>query len=705
MKSFLRPIVMGALALGSMSAAALAADKVELAVVAGRPDMVSGEEVLLQVAAPSPVTIAVDGKDVTASFHPGQVPGTMIGLVQGLKRGKNEVTASAGGKVQAKLDLVDYPIAGPIFSGPHQAPFTCQTDAFKLPVVGGTLGAALDKDCAAKTRVDYVYRAKDGRLKPLPDPKAHPADLAQTKTSTGKTVNFIVRVETGTINRSIYQTALLHDPVTDPAPDAWHRSAGWNGRLLYNYGGGCQAGYHQSTSTAPVLDVTWLGLGYAMASATFNTFANNCNDVLSPETTMMVREHFIDHYGPLVHTIGLGCSGGAMQVHIIAQNYPGLLDGIVPTCTHPDVISYYTTTVADSGLLINFFNNTKQDWTTDQKTAISGFANWDPVAMSWAKQPIASPGWIVPDAPQGDNLSGCGDRSIPIDGLYDPVKNPKGARCSIYDNMVNVFGRDPKTGFARRPLDNVGVEYGLVAFNKGQITAEQFVNLNESIGGYDADGRVVAGRMVGDPEAIRIAYATGQVMTGGSGLNTTPILDVHTYVDPYDHHARIDAFMARARLVAANGDSDNQVLIELPGRNLNTLPADLLMQMDKWLDNISNDPAPLTHAKVVRNKPTDLVDACYTADNERIVEKASINGPGECGRFYPAHGNVRMAAGTPVANDILKCQLKPLDAKNYAKPLSAAEMARLKVAFPQGVCDYSKPGVSQKTVKTEWLRY
>ena len=77
------------------------------------------------------------------------------------------------------------------------------------------------------------------------------------------------------------------------------------------------------------------------------------------------------------------------------------------------------------------------------------------------------------------------DSIIPHALVYDPVSNPKGARCDVYDNDATVFGRDPKTGFARRPLDNIGVQYGLVAFNSGTITAEQFVELNEKMGGYD----------------------------------------------------------------------------------------------------------------------------------------------------------------------------------------------------------------------------
>jgi Tannase-like family of unknown function (DUF6351) len=37
--------------------------------------------------------------------------------------------------------------------------------------------------------------------------------------------------------------------------------------------------------------------GYAAASSTLNVFGVDCNSVLPAETTMMVKEHFIDEYG------------------------------------------------------------------------------------------------------------------------------------------------------------------------------------------------------------------------------------------------------------------------------------------------------------------------------------------------------------------------------------------------------------------------
>ena len=68
--------------------------------------------------------------------------------------------------------------------------------------------------------MQYVYRttATPPAFKPLPSLTALPPDVAKTTTVTGATVNFIVRVETGTMNRGIYQNAILLDPTSDPPP-------------------------------------------------------------------------------------------------------------------------------------------------------------------------------------------------------------------------------------------------------------------------------------------------------------------------------------------------------------------------------------------------------------------------------------------------------------------------------------------------------
>jgi hypothetical protein len=57
-----------------------------------------------------------------------------------------------------------------------------------------------------------------------------------------------------------------------------------------------------------------------------------------------------------------------------------------------------------------------------------------------------------------------------------------------------------------------------------------------------------------------------------------------------------------------------------------------------------------------------------------------------------------MVAGDAITTDTNKCQLKPLKRSDDYGPLpfTDAEWAQLQQTFPNGVCDYSKPGVDQQ---------
>ena len=76
-----------------------------------------------------------------------------------------------------------------------------------------------------------------------------------------------------------------------------------------------------------------------------------------------------------------------------------------------------------------------------------------------------------------------------------------------------------------------------------------------------------------------------------------------------------------------------------------------------------------------------------------------------CNRLFPVYSTVRIAAGAPVAGDILKCSLRSVDASAYAVPFTQAEQKRLKAIFPKGVCDYTKPGVKQQPLDGTWLEF
>jgi len=686
-------------------------------VLSGRPDAITGGDALVRVTVKkkvplSGVRIKLNGADITSSFVAG--PGMLSGLVSGMRVGENllEVIDPRGnvrgkGRADADIVLTNYPIEGPVFSGPHQQPYVCATQSFNLPAGLGNLGAPLDANCSIATRVDYLYKSTSNTGNNLTrwpaGATAYPADLAMT--ATGKP--YILRMETGTVNRAIYQTMVLHDPLAQPGAPGWHNPpANWNGRLIYTFGGGCINGwYRQGSGTGGVVDNFMLSNGYALASSSLNVFGNNCSDLTAAEAMMMVKERFIEAYGPPAHTQGYGCSGGSYAQHQISDNYPGLLEGIIPGCSFPDVGFGTINFITDAWLLDSYFNDRATvAWSDEQKRKVTGFGvyNTAPNVAINARR----------IDPRG-NISGtCG--TLPVDQIYDPVTNPTGVRCDVYDHTVNVYGRDPATGFARRPLDNTGIQYGLKTLNDGAISVEQFLDLNERIGGFDIDANMVPQRMVADLVAARAAYQTGRLTSGGGGLASLPIIDYRGYNDEVaggDVHVKYHSFSLRKRLEKANGRSDNHVMLHEDNRfGLYSTASPLLQRailtMDRWITAIKADARRIPQVeKVVQNRPADLLEGCNTRDASPtfIAETLTRDPASSCEQLYSSYSFPREVAGADIAADIIKCQLKPLAASDYAAAFSPAQWARLQAIFPTGVCDWSKPGVEQQDLLGTWI--
>jgi hypothetical protein len=697
-------------------AAAAADQKFHITVLSSRPEMVSGGDALVQIAVPpdaplDQAMIQLNGQNVSAMFHSDAAAHALTGLVTGLKVGENTLVVFPDKKAAhaaEELRLKNYPITGPIFSGPQEQPFLCETQNFKLPD-GSPLGAPLDANCSVKTVVTYVYKSTEpapatgraGRaainLKPLPSLTALPADVAWTTTTTGEKVPFVVRVETGTINRAIYQVAVLHDPSTgEPGPMAPPKS--WNGRLLYSFGGGCLGGWFKQGTTLGfangVISDATVGRGYAEAGASLNVAGNSCNDVVAAETMMMVKERFIKAYGKPAFTFGRGASGGSYQQNQIADNYPGLLDGIIPSMTFPDV-QELAQMLTDSRLFERYYKLVGDALTQEQKRAIAGAAELQNVTAS---APLA--GRINPTESCPPNLA---------EALrYNATSNRSGARCDIYDHNINMYGRDPETGFARQPIDNTGVQYGLAALNDRSISTGQFLDLNEKIGGYDHDGNMASTRSVADPLALRGAYQNGLITYSGGGLAKLPIIDVRSYRDKLpngDNHLKYHSFSLRERLQKANGTFANDVMLLDGATGDGPVDNYALTKMDEWLTTLQKDTSSdSVLARILRAKPADLVDSCWTPAGERIIEPQTFSG-GKCNEMYPTFPGPRAVAGGPASNNVLKCQLKAVAFSDYNVPFSEAEKARLAAIFPKGVCDYGKPGVEQQAPRGTWLSH
>jgi Tannase-like family of unknown function (DUF6351) len=697
-------------------ASAQVPDSMQIQVLSSPSYAVTGTDALIQVHVPaslaaSDVYVRLNGQDVTAGFQPIDAA-TLRGLVTGMRLGANVVLAGqrSTGQFGTKLLVWAYPITGPVFSGQHQAPYVCETDFLGL-------GPSLDADCTAPTRVDYFYRSTTSNsFQPFSTTGSRPTDIATTVTAEGLSVPYIVRREMGTINRAVYVIAILHDP-TGPLSTPFARTSGYNGRLVYSFGGGCQAGYHQGRSVGGLTVATnnledgqvgyqdyFLAKGYGVIAGSLNVTGTTCADVISAETAMMIKERFIEEFGPPRYTIGAGGSGGSMQQHLLGNNYPGLLDGIMPGRAFPDQMTFMNP-LFDCELLVNAVNTSSLTWTQAQKTALSGYQDF---------------GYCVSNGARYPNLraNNCNATSVPAALVYNPVTNPTGARCTYQDNMVNIFGIDPATGFARRPFDNVGIQYGLDALNTGAISYDQFIDINARVGGHNIDGNIVPARTVGDPTALSTAYVTGRVNEFGAGLASLPIIDIRSYLDivmpdgSVDVHTAYFSGVNRARILATNGNVNNQVIVTVPtAGNLTldittrTAPLAIVSRqlfdlMDQWLASIAADTAPGTQAqKVARNKPAALVDSCYDTSLQKITNAT------QCTTMFPYHRDPRLVAGAPATDEAFKCTLKAVDPADYHPALTAAQLAMTKSIFPNGVCDYGKPPVGKAPLANTWLSY
>jgi len=698
-------------------------DEVRIHTLSSRPYLVSGGDALVQIDLSRHVTlddlrVTLNGRDVTSVFHADSAARALKGLVDGMRLGRNLIQVlGRHHRSLATMRLTNYPITGPIVSGPYLQPFICQTESFILPD-GTTLGPSLDANCSASTRINYIYMSTGGgSFRPLPSLTELPSDVSMTTTLEGITVPFVVRVETGTMNRGIYQNAILHDPTSDLSPTPFSPPRGWNKRLIALHGAGCPGGWYiqGGAQGADILDPLRLGEGYALFINSLNHPTNSCNAFLAGETAMMGKEHFIKTFGVPLFTVSTGGSGGAYTSLQIADEFPGLFDGVLIGATFPDALSIAYSGL-DGHLLTHYFTVTDPTGFTDeQKVAVSGYkgiqAWFDAANQSQRTDPV--PGRVD----VAGYSSAVWNPVVPMGLRYDPIAHPGGARPTIFDVARNVYGIDRRTGFALRPFDNSGVQYGLDALNAGTITTTQFLNLNERIGGYDHDANYVAARSVGDLGAIRRMQQSAISLGGGGGLASIPVFDTSLLFDEdVIYHYQWYHFAVRERMIEANGDAANHVMwrggpnfaeLSNPTPESAALAAAVTTQswaaFIRWVEAIKADSSHIPlRQKVIRNRPADLVDGCWTKElNPQFIAEPqtwSSLPNSTCNALWPSFSFPRKVAGGPLAANKFKCRLKPIDANDYAVSFTGAELQGLQRIFPNGVCDWSRRGVNQTGV-------
>lgn len=683
--------------------------------VSVRGDLVSGGDVLLRVTVPGGASVTdlslTDDGDEVADPVVEQADGSGLVLLTGLDAGDNEVRAELPDGRGATVTLTNAPQSGPVFSGPLIEPWTCSN--------GST-----EPDCSQEPTVTYHYRpegalpgapsvpvgAAPGSLQPY-DPANPPSDVATVTTDEGNEVPFIVREEVGTSLRDQYRIAALWDPAQGDAPDPTAENPGYANKLVLTHGASCDTSY-QGGSAPNVLFEDALEQGFAVASHALDNAGHNCNLVTQAESLVMTKEMVAERFGPITYTIGSGCSGGSLVQQQVANAYPGVYQGILPQCSFTDAWSSAQQYVDYVGLreYLEGPGTFETGILPAQWPSIFGHAN--PANQITFTESIPNSGEPTRSCP-----------GVPEEDVYDEDTNPDGVRCTLHDYMVNVFGvRDD--GKARRPISNVGIQYGLSGLLAGldptlyggdptrpPLSPSQFVALNANAGGYDIDFTRTAERTVADPVAMERVYRSGAVNTGAH-LDQVAIIDLGG-PEPGAFHDVYRKYSMRDRLVREHGTSDNQVFWEgqTPLLGDVSFVDDAIRAMDDWLAVVEADDRDVPLAqKVVDAKAEAGIDhRCVAADGldvplevcDATVDPTIFSSP-----------RIEAGGGDPLVgftDDRLDCELMPIEDHDYAGQSFAdvftdEEQATLREAFPDGVCDYSKPGKGFQAAVT-WLTY
>jgi hypothetical protein len=396
-----------------------------------------------------------------------------------------------------------------------------------------------------------------------------------------------------------------------------------------------------------------------------------------------------------------------MMQTVVASVMPGLLQGIQTGVSYPDAVSTWIET-RDCGLLGMFYQTPAgTTLSTADRAALEGKPNT--YCNAW----IGS--FLSPQVPT--RAANCGT-GFPAAIVYDPLLRPNGVRCSIHDMMVNIFGTVVDTDRNTKPkipYDNAGVQYGLQALKSGAITPEQFVQVNETVGAYDSDMNWTAGlaatptvpapRFRALPDVFPQIYRSG-LLDKAANLAKVTIIDLRPNLGP-DIHQPWRSMEKRARLDATNGTHANHVIRGSGTSTGAALTAQAFKMTDRWLAAIEADKSSATiEQKVLTNKPADVHDGCYAnagATNADLTTELLITDPA-CPIAAPlTQTSPHIVAGGPLSEDIFKCQLKPFDAvsADYGSVVfTAGQITRLRAVFPDGVCDWTKPGAGQTS---QWV--
>lgn len=640
----------------------------------------------------------------------------------------------------------------PLFAGPLQYPFACQSEESKLgqPMVDNQQGWGVpvfaenaegkrseliigySKDCQLPTRHHYLYLPAGSSDRKLP------LRVDGSNDSIPDDAQWIIRAETGTIHRHIY---VLLMPSSKQDQRAKPDLSRWNGKAIYYFRGGISIGFQQGKTDIRRLTRDMkeaLYQGYAVIYSTATETDNTYNIRLQEDTALRVKRQFSARFGAPKYVIGIGGSGGGLQQYLYAQNQPGIIDGGVALIAYPDMVTQIQYTL-DCELLEYYFDHLASDrqfWRQPEKRqAVMGLtvSNDYRPRLSWLTDAASLLKGHWPDSPPPASECNKGWRgSVPL------VNNPKfhsdyfRFSRSVREHMFwthwqdnrDIYGTDDN-GRSPSVWSNDGVQYGLMALRQGDINSEQFVEINARIGSWkpaeqmtnarfwhiSGDSRLyrfspygehnmshegsavdIAPRYQGDLPAAQAAYQSGNVFLGKLNF---PVMDVRMYLDHrLDIHHTWAALSSRQRILDAGSDIAMQP-IWISHKPYNPM-WDAIAVMDQWLSNYQ------TTKDWQAARPELANDRCFDDEGSTIAAGNDVwdgdwnsKPDGRCSQEMPFHKGSRQVAGENIAGMTFQCSLISIDQaieQGMYEPIDMQPFKqRLQQIFPNGVCDYSKP--------------
>ncbi|TVP75484.1 MAG: hypothetical protein EA352_08200 [Gemmatimonadales bacterium] len=507
-----------------------------------------------------------------------------------------------------------------------------------------------------------------------------------------------------------------------------------------------------------------------MIYSTGTRTGDHYNLLLGGRTAEAVKDQFKDRFGEPRYTVGLGGSGGGIQQYVYQQKHPDLLDAAIPQLAYPDM-STQTIHVGDCNLLERYMDVDAaddpvwQDWDNRRwllgLNTIEGYMGSTAEVLAQAQQILGQPaqtgssecleGWPGLSAVAMNPTFGAERNWHLLGDQMDEVEK------THWDDVAEAYGRDPESGFARVPWDNVGVQYGLRALLDGRISLEQFLDVNARVGGWVStadmvpeaapyagvsgdlfdpsdqedivavltgrldwdpwsarnmrvspdEGRTPAPRTEGDLDAIRGAYESGLVFLGAPPREI-PIIEARHHLEHVlDMHNAHQSFAVEARLLANQGHADNHTIWWLETDEEGGSPwlvefyEEAFDVIEEWMSAMEADPSlSAGEARPERASPRCFeVEGSLIASGEDVWDGAMDEEPrGACARHFEIRSTSRIEAGGPISGDVYKCRTMPVrqavdEGMYQGVELDEEAIRRLEEIHPEGVCDYSRPGL------------